>query len=602
MANSRFGSEHQGTPVIETPVRRDEHASTVVRGGPPRYFALTFGDAGELVAGTCERGIARSADGGHSWSPLPIELGGGAVNAIVQVDGRWWAAAGEAGVLRSDDGITWRAVGSLAGAIAYAVLVAGDVAVVGSDRGIFEGLDGSWRAVEGGPASAVYRIARTPDGALVAATEADGVWLDEGSGWRPAGADEWPVFALDVGGRALVVGTRGGGVLRSDDSGATWSTGNSGLPDPVVHTFAREPGGALLAGTGLGIARSVDDGRSWTPLDGVLAGHRIFSLAVGPGAQIVAGSYEGVWRNDGGDRWLAMDTGLGAAEAFAVGCGVDGRAWLGRRGGVAVSEDAGRTWRPARADPAGGTTLSVNADASWMETEVLVGTDHGVRGLQGDVWTTDGLDGMRVRSLVAVEPGILLAGTLGDGIQRRLRDGTWVPSNEGFPHRSAYDVLVSRRRGVVFVAGGDVVDGRKTGGVFRSVDGGRTWRATGHEPITTYRVVEARDGTLLAGAQRSCILRSEDGGVTWTATRPAGLIDSKLYWLSILSTDRIVLATGPQLLLSDDLGLSWTVGGAGLDGVTVYGIAEHRTGRLLVATSSGAYVSDDGGRSFAATE
>ena len=213
-----------------------------------------------------------------------------------------------------------------------------------------------------------------------------------------------------------------------------------------------------------------------------------------------------------------------------------------------------------------------------------------------------GSTGSRVFRIIEPEPGMLLAGTLGHGVQCGA-DGSgpaarWQPSSHGLPYRMVYDLLDSPRSGTILAAAGDVVDGIKTGGIYRSADRGETWTAAAHDPITVYRVRELSDGTMIAGAQRSCILRSGDGGATWTASRPQGLDDSKLYCLAVDADDRVYLGTGARLLRSEDAGDCWQVIGDGLDGVTVYELSAHPGGVLLVSTSSGMFRSEDAGLTF----
>jgi hypothetical protein len=70
-----------------------------------------------------------------------------------------------------------------------------------------------------------------------------------------------------------------------------------------------------------------------------------------------------------------------------------------------------------------------------------------------------------------------------------------------------------------------------------------------------------------------------------------------MYSLSRDRHDRLYLGAGPELLRSDDAGMSWEVVGGGLDGVTVYGVADVGD-TLLAATSSGVYRSVDAGVSW----
>ena len=87
-------------------------------------------------------------------------------------------------------------------------------------------------------------------------------------------------------------------VLRSDDSGVTWTSAGLGLPSGSVRSLTVDPGvsGALYAGTEAGVYRSRDGGRSWTPFSQRLAGVPITSLAIdGAGRRLHAGTSNGVY-------------------------------------------------------------------------------------------------------------------------------------------------------------------------------------------------------------------------------------------------------------------------------------------------------------------
>jgi ligand-binding sensor domain-containing protein len=429
--------------------------------------------------------------------------------------------------------------------------------------------------------------------------------MDGRNRWSPVLPCDWPVYALaDLGGDVVLAGTRGGGVLRSADGGASWTASNDGLPDRVVHVLIDTGGpGVVLAGTGRGVARSVDGGRHWTPVGVGLADHRIFSLTTTGGGTVLAGSYDGVWSLGAGDpSWVAVNTGLSVGESFAVGVTARGEVLTASQGDVQRSRDRGATWEASGWTVGAGGAGTVYGFCIAESGEVYAGTDDGVRRRSPGTghWVHDGLAGVRVYRILEAGPDLLLAGTLGHGAVRREANGVWEPANSGLGHPMVFDVMRSRQTGHLFAGSGDLADGAKTGGIFRSLDRGRTWAPMDVEPITVYRVDETSDGVMVAGAQRSCVLRSYDQGVTWQASRPHGCDNSKTYCLFIDGSDRLYLGSGARLLGSDNRGESWRVIGDGLDGVTVYAMAEDSNATLYAATSSGPYRSDDHGRRWTA--
>jgi len=75
-----------------------------------------------------------------------------------------------------------------------------------------------------------------------------------------SGLDGMIVYSLAITlSGALLAGTRGDNIWRSDDDGATWHDASTGLPDSYVHCLDVRDDGSVLAGTGVGVARSDDD-------------------------------------------------------------------------------------------------------------------------------------------------------------------------------------------------------------------------------------------------------------------------------------------------------------------------------------------------------
>jgi photosystem II stability/assembly factor-like uncharacterized protein len=81
-------------------------------------------------------------------------------------------------------------------------------------------------------------------------------------------------------GNRLFAGIEVGGILVSDDDGASWGKCNDGLTDPDLHQIlsAKKKPGLLVAACGEGVARSTDRGDKWqavTPAGGRTYGNAL---------------------------------------------------------------------------------------------------------------------------------------------------------------------------------------------------------------------------------------------------------------------------------------------------------------------------------------
>lgn len=160
----------------------------------------------------------------------------------------------------------------------------------------------------------------------------------------------------------LYVNVHVGGILRSDDGGATWSPTVD--IDVDVHQVAVAPDGTVVAATAYGLAVGTDGGRTWSVVDTGL--HATYARAVAVTGDTVVLS---VSTGPDGRRAGVYRRGLHAAGAFErsfvglpgsfpgnvdTGClaGGDGCAVLGTPAGrVYLSEDDGATWRTVAAGP-----------------------------------------------------------------------------------------------------------------------------------------------------------------------------------------------------------------------------------------------------------
>lgn len=95
-----------------------------------------------------------------------------------------------------------------------------------------------------------------------------------------------PVFTVDLSNpERVMMGTRGSGVLLSEDSCQSWQIINNGIEDANINTIAIDPQNSNLVyvGTDEGVYISFDGGSSWEQInDGLLGALIVYSILINP--------------------------------------------------------------------------------------------------------------------------------------------------------------------------------------------------------------------------------------------------------------------------------------------------------------------------------
>lgn len=292
---------------------------------------------GQRVYALAYRTLHRSTDGGESWAPLrsPVDT--------FQLDPRdpavLWTGSPD-GLFRSgDDGATWRRIRANLPASPRVDEVLVDPR---EPRRIYLSLGGSrdaglWVSEDGGRSwdrrrrRQLLKLSADPHAAGTVIAWSGGSFLersrDAGRTWEPffdaataRAANAYPVGLVadpQQAGRFFVLVTASDptpGLYVTTDGGRHWHASAAGMPDFwFPSALAVDRGGALLVGgqfdpTHGDLFRSADAGAHWQPASRGLANATVSALAVSRrGTLFAAGLPFGLARSlDGGASWAAL--------------------------------------------------------------------------------------------------------------------------------------------------------------------------------------------------------------------------------------------------------------------------------------------------------
>jgi photosystem II stability/assembly factor-like uncharacterized protein len=569
-------------------------AQTWIPVGPPggdvRALAADPRDPRTVYLGTADGLLYRSEDAGTHWRRLSpgFPQRGQSLDEIV-VDPRgvvfvgYWEVGGSGGgVARSaDGGHTFTILKWIEGQSVRALAIAPSnpqVLAAGTLTGVFRSTDGGQTWVRITPPDhpdlrnfeSVAFDPVDPEVLYVGTWHLGWKTLDGGQSWVPMHTgmiDDSDVMTLTVDRwrPRVVFATACTGIYRSEDAAGRW-TKIKGIPSSSRRTrsFAQSPDdqNRFFAGTTEGLWSSDDGTATWRLITQPnLIVNDVLAL---PGGIVLLGTDgAGVVRSiDGGRTWLASNDGF--SERFVSRVLFDGAGhrvlagiWGDRRhGGVFVAPEPRGPWTRLGSGLEGREVLSL----ALLGRQVLAGTDDGVFFSDPDTgaWTrlatvVGRVDAHpRVKDLLALPPRNLLAAT--------------------------------------------------SKGLLRSADGGRTWTrpALGLAEEVTALAVSPNDIDVVVAATPLGFFRSTDGGQRWDQVS-SGLGELQPHTLAFMpSNDRVLLATtGGGLFRSEDQGSTWARVDGGVPYSDITGLAVHPDGRTLYAsdfTWGGIFRSQDGGK------
>jgi photosystem II stability/assembly factor-like uncharacterized protein len=259
--------------------------------------------------------------------------------------------------------------------------------------GVFETEDGGARWHDADlPATDVFSVAYSAaDGAAYAGCEPSALWVRRNGGWEELSAlrdlpsaptwsfppRPWTSHVRWIApsphdANLLLVGIELGGLMRSEDGGASWQDHRPGAQRDV-HSLAWHPTetGRAYEAAGGGSAWSRDNGESWEAADEGRDRHYTWALTVDPAdpdcwfVSAAPGPFEAhgsrpaqaaLYRWRGGGPWEELDLGLPRpldTMPYALAATMDGLVAALRDGRLFVSQDQGDSWRQLEAEGLG---------------------------------------------------------------------------------------------------------------------------------------------------------------------------------------------------------------------------------------------------------
>ncbi len=311
--------------------------------------------------------------------------------------------------------------------------------------------------------------------------------------------------------------SRKGGLFKSADSGETWAFSSSGIPHPIT-TIVIDPSDSrsLYAGTQGGIYRSLDAGTTWESLS---LKKLVFGIVIQEAAPptIYASTDRGLFKsNDAGSTWDEIGKNV---DAFI---------------------------RPLAADPAGHSMMyasvgrpedvirSILDDLLACKKRLCEYEGDGLYGSKdhGEHWQKLSRIRVSVLSFVLGSPKTMYAGA--DEILKSLDGGeTWLAKSSGIPKSGIRSLVIDQRNPEILYAASNYSSGGQLSlynwaisRVFKSSDGGETWKKVSDFPVNCVVIDPNNSQILYAATPGGGVLKSIDAGNKWKPSNSGLVADS----------------------------------------------------------------------------
>lgn len=446
-----------------------------------------------------------------------------------------------------------------------------------------------WSVVTGPGLTNITAMAKQGD-ALIVGTSTQGIFrtTDRGDSWNSLNGTmaNFAVNSLFGWDTLLLAGITAGsdkGLYQGYLGGKSWKKFGSPFSNNAIVSIVRIDTTIFAASTST-VFRSTDRGVTWTSASsGITAGNVINALAVN-GTTLVAATAMGIFRTtDLGASWIQTRTNTLYTELSTSISASNGKIYVtNQNGGVNAGKDT-----VYRSTDNGVTWVNVknNLPSSVYGQYVMAYGDTVFYGMAGDgiyrstnagqSWQVDTVGLWNKRTISGFIDGNVLYS--GASSEYGGNGGLYVSTNGGNTWTKKFHPLSTgvvndmQRIGNAILVSYNTATDR---GVFRSVDGGRSWQRLSLTVQLSGMTVKG--SRIFAGAFSSFaggLMMSADSGATWNPVNTGLPTATTTFYNFALDGDTLYAGLKEGLYRSTDNGTNWVKWGTGIAASNIYDVA-----------------------------
>ena len=521
----------------------------------PSTLVLTQ-DANTLYAGTND-GLFYSTNGGDSWQQLTHFQGEIGISEVAFIgDTLYIGRSTEESVFFSNDNCkSWTQIDSgLTGRGGPILFASGTTLFAQMRHYVFRlragekswtrlAIEDPWKKTIAESDIAAFAVSGE---VLYAATADDGLFrsTDMGSRWKsikPKAMQEFDGELAVLGNTVFCIdsGSPDGQVFRSNNAGNSWTMFNTNLTNQYIFSVAVLSEKTLYVGTSNGVFRSTDGGESWTKTNTGIINTHIENLVFFRNALYTIITGDGIVKSvDGGNSWVTANDGLVASDGGTLTVS-GGKLYAATNetnysmqnlssAGVYRLADDENSWAPIQTNmqSANDIIYGVNELTVSGETFYIVGQmGDGARLYRWRVgeglWTQLRPQDFLGWQPLAVSGSTVYISSMNRRLLRSVDEGnSWADVSQNLPNWKQRFAQTFRTDLYNLVFVGETIYAKSGDGVFRSIDGGETWRSIDAGLPDGYIEMQLVDGTTLYGTNSHGIFRLTRESDSWERIAP----------------------------------------------------------------------------------